>query len=51
MVALKIFCLFVGIMFTFVNVQRGFYKTNIPGINYAIQAASIAGFIYLQWLA
>ena len=42
--------LFVAIFFSLINTTRIFYKTNIPTINFFLQALGITGLIVYQWL-
>ena len=50
MIYLKIAFLFFGIMFTLVNITLVKFKSDIPIINFVVQAAGITGFIVLQWI-
>jgi hypothetical protein len=46
----KFICLVLGIALGFVNVAKLIYRQNISSSNNYWMAASIAGFITLQWL-
>lgn len=46
----KLLFLFIAIWFTTVNISRMRMRSNIPAVNFIIQAIGITGFIYLQWL-
>lgn len=50
MMILKIICLFIGVLFTFVNITKAIHKTSIFAINFILQTAGVVGFIVLQWL-
>jgi len=49
LIILKVFSLFTGILFTFVNISRLFYKQEISWKNFAVQSFSITIFIALQF--
>ena len=50
MIYLKFGFLFIGIMFTIVNIMRMIAKNDLPAANMIFQAIGITGFIVLQWL-
>jgi len=50
MIYLKTLFLFLGILFTFVNLVRGIHGSTIPAINFILQMIGYVGFIYCQWL-
>ena len=46
----KALFLFLGILFTIVNIMRALGRNKIPPGNTILQAIGITGFIVLQWL-
>lgn len=50
MIWLKVIFLFLGILFTVVNLVRLTRNSTIPAINFILQAVGWTGFIYCQWL-
>lgn len=46
---LKLFFLFLAILFTLSNIIRAVYKNSIPTGNIILQAIGITGFIWLQF--
>lgn len=49
MFVLKMICLFLGVLFTGVNIQRTLKNIDIGGINNLLWAGGVFGFIVLQW--
>ena len=47
---LKVAFLFLGIMFTTINIVRTSLKNSVSPMNIIYQTTGITGFIYLQWL-
>jgi len=50
MFALKIFCLFIGIMYSYSNTINAMHGKKVPSTMVILQAVGITGFITLQWL-
>lgn len=48
---IKIFFLFMAVWFTLINTARAINHNHLSAANFIIQAVSITGFIYLQFLA
>jgi hypothetical protein len=46
----KIICLFIGVLFTYVNSAKVVLREEVPMGNLVAQSISITGFFYLQWL-
>ena len=46
---MKFICLFLAILFGFVNISKLIFKQNIPAANMILMAIGIAGFIVLQF--
>lgn len=50
MFVLKIFCLFIGILFSYSNTLNWIHGNGIHGALVILQIVGITGFIVLQWL-
>ena len=50
MFALKILCLFVGVLLSYSNICNCAHKHEVHGALVILQAIGITGFITLQWL-
>lgn len=50
MFALKIFCLFIGILLSYSNTFNAIHGKTVHGVVVILQIAAVTGFITLQWL-
>jgi hypothetical protein len=48
--AAKVICLFISIVIGFTNIAKLMYKQDVAGANISLMAATMTGFITLQWL-
>lgn len=46
---IKLVCMFLGILFSIVNITRAYGKNDIPSMNFIYQTIGIVGFIVIQF--